>query len=52
MKEDPQALAMPFMNLLLLRPGVFLEDLYLWEDSYSFEKLCRLHFRLHFEGKK
>lgn len=50
-KEGPLARAMPFMTLLLLRPGDFLEDLDLWEDSCPFEKSFRLHFTFHLEGK-
>lgn len=44
-------LATPFTTLLLLRPGVFLEDLDLWEDSCPSEKSFRLHFTFHLEGK-
>lgn len=50
-EEYPPALAMPFMKLLFLSPGVFWK-IYLWEDSYPFEKLLRLHFRIHLERKK
>lgn len=47
----PLALAMPFTTLLLLRSGAFLKELNLWEDSCPSEKLFRLHFRFHHEGK-
>lgn len=47
----PPALAMLFINLLFLRPGVFLlEDLPLGRQL-PIEKLCRLHFRIHLEWK-
>ena len=49
--EFPSAPTMPFINLLFLKPGVFLEDFYLWEDSNPLGKLCRLHFGIHLKGK-
>lgn len=50
-KGYPSALAMFFINLLFLRPRVYLlEDLPLGRQL-PIEKLCRLHFRIHLEWK-